>query len=190
MGGLGILSVVGLFGGYILAEGPPSPIQEFGIDRLTPIHADRQITTTSLHWRAREKALAPGRAELRLGATVSRATGRIVQPVPGGLAVLDSPGWGAGPAVDLRLTLLQQPSWQLQLHGSAAVLLHDRRFPAGGDRYNGMFRVGPSVAAERPGGARIELGWTWMHVSNGQGLGAHNPSYEARGWSLRWQLPL
>lgn len=187
MDGLGILSVIGLFGSYALADAPATRIDEWGLDRMSPIHADRQIRTVDLQWRAREKAWAGGRASLRLGATLSRPTGRIATSAT---PALDSPAWGLGPAVDLRLTLLRRSAWHAALDGGAAVLLYDRPFPAGGGHYNGMFRLGPSIGAALPAGGRVELGWAWMHVSNGQGLGPHNPSYEARGWSLRWQLPL
>lgn len=165
------------------------PIQEFGLDRLAPLHANRQIHTTSLHWRLREKQWWDGRVALRLGATLSRPTGSITQPGPNGIDLLDSPAWGLGPAVDAQLRLVRGTGWRLQLDTSAAVLLYDRRFPAGGDHYNGMLQLGPSIAWQLPAGrGELELGWRWMHVSNGQGLGPHNPSYEGRGITLRWRL--
>lgn len=188
--GLGVLSLVTLFGGYALTDAPPMPLAEFGVDRLAPIHADRQIHTTSLQWRGREKQLADGRVSLRLGATASRATGWIEQLGPGGGLRMDSPGWGAGPAIDGRLDLLRAGAWTLRAEASAAVLLYDRRFPAGGDYYNGMFQFGPGLGWRLPGGGEVDLGWRWMHVSNGQGLTPRNPSYEARGLSLRLRMPI
>jgi hypothetical protein len=187
MEGLGLVSLLTLFGGYAISDAPAEAVQVVGIDRLAPLHADRQIHTNSLQWRAREKLLLDGRASLRLGATVSRATGWISQPAEAGLQRLDSPAWGAGPAVDGRFTLLDHGGWRLNLDASAAVLLYDRRFPAGGDHYNGMFQFGATLGHRWPGGGQVEAGWRWMHVSNGQGLGPQNPSYEARGLSLRWQ---
>lgn len=187
MEGLGLVSLLTLFGGYAVSDAPAEAVQVFGIDRLAPLHADRQIHTSSLQWRGREKSLVDGRVSLRLGATLSRATGHITQPGAAGPVLSDSPAWGLGPAVEGRLAVLEHAGWRLGLEGSAAVLLYDRRFPAGGDRYNGMFQFGATLGHRLPGGGQIEAGWRWMHVSNGQGLGPQNPSYEARGLSLRWQ---
>lgn len=73
---------------------------------------------------------------------------------------------------------------------STAVLIYDRPFPAGGDHYNGMFQIGPSFSFTPARGHTLTLGYRWMHVSNGQGLGAHNPAYEGKGVVLRYQMPL
>lgn len=188
--GTGILWVVSLFGGYALSDAPAMPIDEWGMDRLAPLHANRQIDTTSLQWRAREKVLLDGRASLRLGATVSRATGRIEQVGADGAYTLESPAWGVGPAMDGRFTLIERGGWRLTMDASAAVLVYDRRFPAGGYHYNGMLQLGPSIGFAAGSRGHFDAGWRWMHVSNGQGLGPHNPSYEARGLTLRWQAQL
>jgi hypothetical protein len=50
--------------------------------------------------------------------------------------------------------------------------------------------LGGTLAYEIAHGARVELGARWMHVSNGQGLGPFNPSYEAACILLGVQLQL
>lgn len=190
MDGVGTVWVLAMFGGYAFGGSPAADIQEWGVDRLLPLHDNRQIATTSLHWRRREKAFFGDRLTLRLGATVTRATGRIEQLGDQGAYTLASPGWGAGPALDSRFTLLARDGWRLTLDSTVAVLLYDRRFPTGGKHHNGMLQAGPSVGATLAGGSRIDVGWRWMHVSNGQGLGPHNPSYEGTGLTVRWRLPL
>lgn len=196
MNGLGILSGILLFGGYPASSAPARTISEWGVEALAPIHDDRQIHTVNLQWRGREKDLWDGRVQLRLGATVSRASGSIRQLTgsfeDGSLreVELDSPGWGLGPAAEGRWRMAAQGPWALNLDLSTAVMGYDRRFPAGGDRYNGMLQVGPTLVWSARDGVRWQLGVRWMHVSNGQGMVAHNPSYEARGLTLRVQRPL
>jgi hypothetical protein len=196
MDGLGILTGIALFAAYPLTPDTGRPVQEWGIDHMVPIHADRQIRTTNLQWRGLGKDLAPLRTELRLGLTASRVTGQIRQLHgridDGSLTevTLDSPGWGVGPTAEARFTVWQNAGFAVKFHVSAALLVYDRHFPAGGDRYNGMLQLGPSVDWPLGPTGHVSLGWRVGHVSNGQGLGAHNPSYEARGVNLQLRLPL
>lgn len=191
--GLGILTVIGATAAYFGTDAPPQPLHEAGVEALAPLHANRDLHTTNLvvHWQRKTLASVP--IEFRLGVRVSRVTGQITQLTgswdAGTLAEtrLDSPAWGAGPTLEARYALLQRGGWALNLALDTSVLLYDRRFPAGGDRYNGMFQLGPEVAVPLPDGSRVAVSWRWMHVSNGQGLTPRNPSYEARGLVLRWQ---
>ncbi|MDX2220017.1 MAG: hypothetical protein SF172_13430 [Burkholderiales bacterium] len=200
MAGIGTLIIGGLFAGYGLTDTPATPIREIGIDRLTrDVKTDRHINTTNVHLFLREKEWEPLNLKLKLGMTVSRATGSIEQlqgsyeegtlrPV-----TLDSPGWGIGPMAEARLKLFQAGRLSGSLDATAGVLLYDRKFPAGGDRYNGMGQIGPSLTwrmGEGERGSALTAGWRHMHVSNGQGVNAGNPSYESRGWTLRYAKPL
>lgn len=196
MDGLGILSAIALFAGYPLAPAPSHPVSEWGLDRLSPLHADRQIHTTNLQWLALGKDLPDWRTELRLGVTLSRATGEIEQLEgrleDGTLRAVryDSPAWGIGPLAEGRFTAWQHEGLRLNLHLSAALLVYDRRFPAGGDHYNGMIQAGPSLDWSLGTHGKASIGWRWVHVSNGQGLVPRNPSYEAQGLSVRWTRAL
>jgi hypothetical protein len=182
----GLLTLAGLFGGYALVDTPATHLQEFGLDRFEPLHADRQIHLTNAHAVLREKQTAGGALSLRLGLVAQHARGEITQ-LTDTLAqqTLDSPGTGLGLSAEARLRL-----WGgLHLDASAAPMLYDRRFPAGGTHYNGMFQAGPSFSWPM-GTGRWTIGARWLHISNGRGLGPDNPSTEGRGLVLRYQLPL
>lgn len=196
MSGIGTLIIGGLFAGYGLLDGPATSIREIGIDRLTQdVKRDRHINTTNVHLFLREREWAPLNLKLKLGLTVSRATGSIEQ-LQGSFeagtlrsVTLDSPGWGVGPMAEAQFKLFEMGRLSGSLDATAGVLLYDRKFPAGGDRYNGMGQIGPSLSWQTGNGDRtgaITAGWRQMHVSNGQGMNAGNPSYESRGWTLRY----
>lgn len=165
-------------------RGQERPRVEVALERLWPAHADRQITTTSLDllWGgARQSPWLSWRA----GVTATRADGYIVQFDEHFEGVrLESPAWGLGPTGLLRA---QTPEWartRIELVGSGSLVLYTRRFPAGGDIYDFMWRGGPAL--EIRAGRRLSVGASllWMHVSNGQGLRPINPAYNARGLSL------
>jgi hypothetical protein len=67
------------------------------------------------------------------------------------------------------------------------LLIYDRDFPAGGARYNGTFQIGPSLTWQATRADSFSLGYRATHTSNGQGLTAGNPGYDARGVTLRWR---
>jgi hypothetical protein len=92
-------------------------------------------------------------------------------------------GIGPGLLANLRVLRLRQFSFHLDVSGS--FILYSRDFPAGGDNYNFMWRAGPTLQWALGEGKFIGLSFQWMHVSNGQGLGPQNPSYDARGVRLQ-----
>jgi hypothetical protein len=191
--GLGFATLAFLFGGYLMVPAEGRPIREVGVDRMVPTSADRQLRTTSAHLYLREKDHAPLRLGLQLGVTGTRVRGTITQlegSWEGGdlrSTTYDSPAWGFGPSVAGRITLLGAGSVRLSADVSASILLYDRRFPAGGERYNGMFQAGPTAAFDLGAGQSLQIGYRWMHVSNGRGPGPDNPAYEGRGVSLRYR---
>jgi hypothetical protein len=194
--GLGQLFLLGLLGGYTLSDRPPERVATVEVQAIRPTKADRPLDMTLIDWQVREKRLWDGRVRLGLGATLMHASGQITQ-LTGSLddgslreARLDSPGWGLGPSIGASLRAPMSPAVSVSLDVKGAVLLHDRAFPAGGKRYNGLIEGGPSLHWRLDGGSEVSLGARWLHLSNGQGLGAHNPSYDGRGISLRYRRPL
>lgn len=182
----GLLTLFGVFGSFALSDAPAHRIREFGLDYYEPLHADRQIHLVNVGVQLREKRLDSLPLSLRIGVLAQHARGEItqlndsLQPY-----TLDSPGVGLGVSGEARLRL-----WSgLHLDASAAPMVYDRRFPAGGDYYNGMFQVGPSFTWKM-GDAQWTVGARWMHISNGRCLCARNPSTEGRGLALRVQVPL
>ncbi len=163
---------------------------ELEAEYLAPTHDDRQIRTLSLHARVGRKLLGLSWLSWRAGVTLTTAWGNIVQLDESFRDVRrESSATGAGPTGSLRLS--SPPLWGLSLGADASggLLLYSREFPAGGDVYNFMWRAGLFVE-ERAAPVWLGAGLHVMHVSNGQGLGPHNPSYEARGVGMWLALPL
>jgi len=103
---------------------------------------------------------------------------------------------GLGPMFALRIEPLRPlcspgyAGFSFALDASSAVILYSSHFPPGGDIYNFAWRVGGSLGYSWVPRLRIDLGGQWMHVSNGQGLGAFNPSYEGVGVTIGLQIAL
>lgn len=194
--GLGTVFLLGLFGGYALTDQPAERVSAFEAQTFRPSKAERQLDLSVLDWQLRQKRLWDDRLRLGLGVTLMHASGHITQ-LTGSLddgtlreVRLASPGWGLGPSLSGSWRTPLTQTMVASLDVKAALLLHERDFPAGGKRYNGLIEGGPSLHWRLDGGSEISLGARWLHLSNGQGLGAHNPSYDGRAVSLRYQRPL
>lgn len=193
--GIGVALLVGTFTGYGVSSAPATPITQIGLDYLTPVKDDRQIKTTNLSLYLREKRLQSIPLSLKFGVVFSHATGQITQLTgtweAGTLRseTLNSPGNGIGPAIEASLALWQGDGYlkpRVGLDFMTALMIYDRKFPAGGDRYNGTFQLGPSISLKPTKSDEISIGYRYTHTSNGQGLTPSNPGYDARGLTLRW----
>lgn len=108
---------------------------------------------------------------------------------------MDAAAAGLGGLVQARLALPAVGPLVMALEADAGVILYSGDFPPGGDIYNFALRYGGSLGWSLRPGLRVTVGYRWMHVSNGQGLGPHNPSYEGFGipvgvvWDLRPPYP-
>ncbi|MFZ5550729.1 MAG: hypothetical protein ACOZJX_18675 [Pseudomonadota bacterium] len=200
MDGLGVLTLVGLFSAFPLLGDEAQVEPRLSIDAYAPLHADRQLQLTHLDLSWWRKDTLGGRLTLRLGLGLTRATGSIEQwrdDTPGAapaLVTLDSPAWGAGVTASARWQARAwgggvNPGGRLSLDAAASAMAYDRRFPAGGLHYDGMFRFGPTIEWDLADGA-LAVGARWMHLSNGRGLTPRNPSYEGQGMVLAWQWRL
>lgn len=196
MQGLGVVTFVSLFVAYPLVDVPAERINELGGDAFVPIHADRQLHLTNAHVYVLRKEISALRLSLKLGVSLSRTTGHITQLQgslnDGGLRQqnYDSPAWGIGPSMEARAAIWTTSAARLTMDLSAAGMLYDRAFPAGGLRYNGVFQIGPSVDFAIGPRQSLSVGARWIHLSNGHGLSPRNPSFEGRGLVVRYQLPL
>jgi hypothetical protein len=195
--GLGQATLLALFGGALYGgDEATERTQAFELQHVVPTQAARQIHLTNASWFFAEQPHFGGRLTLKLGATASRASGRIEQ-TSGSFEdgtfraeTLDSAAWGLGPTVGASLRLAQAGRATLALDASGSLMFYDRAFPSGGTRVNGMLQAGPSVSWDLSRGGNVTLGARWLHISNGQGLGAHNPAYDGRGLYAQWQRPL
>jgi hypothetical protein len=125
--------------------------------------------------------LAPVPVWLLFGVTATSAFGSITQDTDSGRVTLASSAFGFGPSFGVRFDPLRIGPLSVGGDASGALVLYDKRFPAGGDYYDFAWRVGFSAAVRIDDRIRIIAGVRWMHVSNGQGIGPWNPSYEGFG---------
>lgn len=163
---------------------------EAGAEYLAPTKDDRRIETVQVDLRLRRRFAGPLGLSIGGGLTVGEAWGHIIQ--------LDSTlttrrytnaATSIGPHATARATPLRLGHARVGAEVGVGLLYYSRRFPAGGDRYNGMFRLGP-VLTIPVGGSELTVAGHWMHVSNGTGLRPGNPSYEGRGLELTYSKEL
>jgi lipid A 3-O-deacylase len=194
--GLGQLTLLGLFGGAAFGGDELRPAEVIEVQHLRPTKPDRQLELTNVSWFFARKSIVPGRLDLNLGATATRAKGSITQ-LKGSFEdgtlrteTLDSPAWGLGPTVNANLRVFDVGAARFNLDVSGSVMLYDRGFPSGGSWYNGMVQAGPSLQLRFEKGRSLTVGTRWTHISNGQGLGAHNPSFDGRGVFVQYEREL
>jgi hypothetical protein len=158
---------------------------EVQAEYLWPIDDDRQIHTAQLHALLGQGFFDAAWIGWRAGLTASYAHGHIVQLDDQFRDVrYDNAAGAIGPTGLLRLQTPPLAGLSLGVEGSGGLLLYSRDFPAGGDIYNSMWRAGPLLESRVTQALWFGTGVHVMHVSNGQGLGPHNPSYEAHGVTL------
>lgn len=161
---------------------------------LYPVADSRDITTVNLNAYIRLKTIETVNLSILAGLTATYATGDITQlegDFNGGTlreSNYENEAVGLGPGILLDLRLWRVSNFSLHLDGGGSIILYNQDFPAGGDRYNFMWRGGPVLRYDIGNGHDIGLGYLWMHVSNGQGIGPNNPSYDAQGLSLQYSV--
>lgn len=164
------------------------------VEYLYPTADARDITTVNLNAYIRIKTIETVNLSILTGLTVTNATGDITQ-LEGDLnegtlreSNYENEAVGLGPGILLDLLLWHGCKFSIHLDGSGGIIFYNQDFPAGGDRYNFMWRGGPVLRYDFGNGHDIGLGYLLMHVSNGQGVGPKNPSYDAQGVSLQYSI--
>lgn len=164
------------------------------IEYLYPTEDSRDITTVNLNAYFRIKTIETINLSILAGLTSTYATGDIIQ-LEGDLnegtlreSKFENEAVGIGPGILLDLRLWHGSKFSLHLNGSGSIIFYNQDFPAGGDRYNFMWRSGPVLRYNIGNRRGIGLGYLWMHVSNGQGIGPNNPSYDAQGLNLQYSV--
>lgn len=102
----------------------------------------------------------------------------------------DTEAAGVGPIFLLRWAPIRVAGFALAAEMVGGIVLYSDDFPAGGDIYNFTWRFGGSLSYRVNDRLTFSAGVRWMHVSNGQGLGPQNPSYEGVGFPIRVTLGL
>lgn len=167
---------------------------QLSIEDLWPISADRDIRTINLNAYYPIKEFDLIDLSIQFGLTATYANGETTQlegePSEGTLRQVeyDNEALGLGPVIQAELCVWPGESFSLHFDASGGFILYNKDFPAGGDRYNFMWRAGPMFRYALTTDMQLGLGWQWMHVSNGQGSGPENPSYDAMGLKLQFLL--
>jgi hypothetical protein len=102
----------------------------------------------------------------------------------------DTGVFGVGPIFLLRLEPLRIGGFSAGVELLGGIVVYTKGFPPGGDIYNFTFRMGVLLGYRISKSLKLEAGVRWMHVSNGQGLGPFNPSYEGLGFLTGVQFDL
>ena len=164
-----------------------APALEIQVDSLHPTKGDRRLETIDVHMLLGEKRFDFLPLAMRFGVTLSRVTGFITQ-LEGDFnrgtlheQTIESSAWGFGPVAQQRLRLLRWEAFTLRADLGEGLLWYNHDFPSGGRQYNFMLQAGPTIDYLAGGCLRLSIGYRWMHVSNGSGLGPQNPSYGAAG---------
>jgi hypothetical protein len=149
-----------------------------------PTKSDRRVQSNFENVMA-GVSLFRGRFTVAGGATATSARGYITQYGDHfqDVALATAVG-GAGPIFLLRAQPFELWRLSLALDLVGGLVLYAHRFPPGGDVYNFAWRLGGALALRLTDAVSVSTGARWMHVSNGQGLGPQNPSYEGVGFPL------
>ena len=158
---------------------------ELGVEYYWPTSQDRQIHTIVFNILKRSNYLDDLHITTYAGLTVNYAWGHILQKDPFGQNIeYSNSAFGIGPLLHARWSPVTLDDLAFSIDASGGIMLHNREFPAGGDLYNFIWRIGPSISYQVSDKQTFIFGFRMMHVSNAQGLTRGNPAYDATGVSL------
>ncbi len=166
---------------------------EISGEYLLPTRYSNEINTLSIHGFYWKKHFKNSSIMISAGITGTYAWGYSTQWEPTSDSTekaidYKTSAFGIGPVFQIDPTIIKIQRFKLNIEASGGVILYNRHFPYGGDIYNFMFRVGPSLIYKLNNNSSLKIGYRWMHVSNGQGMGNHNPFYEAQGINISFVI--
>lgn len=82
----------------------------------------------------------------------------------------DNSAFGLGPGLLLSFKLIDGDNLALRLNGSGHFVVYNKRFPAGGDYYNFMWRFGPAIDYALGDSRSISLSYQWRMCRMGRDL--------------------
>lgn len=157
-----------------------------------PIEDDRNIRTWNLNAYYPIGAIEAVNMSFDAVLTATYATGDITQ-LEGELSKgtlrdvnYKNSAIGIGPGVLADLRILEMGQLSFHIDAGISAILYNKNFPAGGDWYNFMERGGFVLKYALENNQAVGIGYYRMHVSNGQGTGPQNPSYDAEGIRLAY----
>ena len=158
---------------------------ETGLELMLPYHKSRQIQTISANFLFGAQFFKKWHLQVLGGITTTYAYGNIIQWDDHFQDITyQNNAFGAGPVLQLRIEPLVIKKISVSVDIGSGIIFYNTRFPYGGDYYNFMSRLGASFIYHINEKFAFGVSGKWMHVSNGQGLGGFNPSYEAAGMSV------
>ncbi len=158
---------------------------EGGLEYMAPYDASRMIRTVTMDLYPSVQFFKRVHLSIGVGLTTTYAWGNIIQFGKNFQEVtMQTAAFGIGPGLYIRFEPIIVGRFSLSIDINEGVLLYSENFPAGGDIYNFMSRLGGSVCYRVSKRNKLALSGRWMHVSNGQGFNQHNPSYPAAGAGL------
>ena len=158
---------------------------DIGVDYMAPYDASRMIRSVFVNAYPCIQMFQRVHLSIGGGITATYAWGNIIQldhnfqPV-----TLQTAAFGIGPGFLIRFEPIVVGRFSLSLDINEAVLFYTARFPAGGDIYNFMSKLGGGICYRITKRDKISINARWLHISNGQGLNQHNPSYPAGGGGI------
>lgn len=159
---------------------------ELDWDYLTPTAKSRNLDTVSLH--ILDKISETKNRSVYRGITITRPYGNIIPDRQA--QTQDSSTVGIGPILMVRNEKFHSGKLTVAVDMSGGLIFYDKKFPAGGEHYNFMWRIGPQFIYKFTPASSISIGYIFMHVSNGLHSEIHNPSYNAHGVSLGFVIDL
>jgi len=154
------------------------PKIELDWDYFNPVRfPNRYIDTVSLH--VLEKISQENNRSVYRGITVTRPYGYIID---NNQQSEDSSAVGIGPVYMVRNERKLSGKLYEAFDMSGGFILYDKAFPYGGRGYDFMWRMGPRLNYKISENSSINVGCTFMHVSNG--IKARNPGYNGAGISM------
>ncbi|MDH3891161.1 MAG: acyloxyacyl hydrolase [candidate division Zixibacteria bacterium] len=88
---------------------------------------------------------------------------------------------GLGLSFAVRWHFVRRPSFSFFTDWGVGFMVGSKSFPPGGTKYNATPNFGLGISTEFVLGWRILMGLRQLHMSNGKGLVANNPSFDGLG---------
>jgi hypothetical protein len=121
--------------------------------------------------------------EFQFGGLVFRASGtRTTDSSPGSIERSDALGGGLGPGG--RWNFVQAKPLRLFIEAGPDFIFTNNGFPSGGTNYNFFLRAGGGAAFRVNESYWLETSFKWAQISNGQGSGPGNPTWQGLGVTL------
>lgn len=160
---------------------------EFGPEFIWPSSNYQSIHTTSANVLFWTNYFKKAKLNLDIGLTATYAWGTALDwysSTNKNLIYLKTDAFGGGPIIKFSQNVFEINRFSISGTASAGAIVYNKHFPPGGDFYNFMLRAGLDFGLKMNENITLKFCTKWMHVSNGQGSGPHNPYYEGYGLGL------